>query len=53
MIVTPVSRNLGTGDKASAAAFYRDVLGFTIDGDLFVNGPAQLDFGEQPSPSSG
>lgn len=43
-IVAPVSRWLAVADIARAAAFYRNVLGFRIEGTEALTGPARLHF---------
>ncbi len=51
-IVAPVSRSLAVADIARAAAFYRDVLGFRVDGTEAVSGPALLHFhNAEPEPA--
>lgn len=53
-ITSPVMRFLGVTDAAASAAFYRDVLGFTIretaDGLEAVSGPARLLLGRHGYP---
>ena len=43
-IVAPAARSVRSTDLPRTTAFYRDVLGFQIDGIEALNGPARLEF---------
>jgi predicted enzyme related to lactoylglutathione lyase len=51
-IVAPVARSVNASDLLRTTAFYRDVLGFQIEHDRAVCGPATLQFTNKESAAS-
>lgn len=44
MITQPVSRHLAVADLQRSLGFYRDILGFSVNGQAATSGPARIDF---------